>query len=512
MGGARGNVRPFFLGKRGSYGLFHSGGNLGRSLARIRGAVMRWLARVFASAVARRVAYAIVALVFAALGLGNARAANFDDQGSAYAACMAASAGHPGYADGRPVTTNCEKFGDWPQYTCYGYNSGGGQIIGCMGKDPFYIWPLDKYCKDRKSDITQFQPMNGSSQCWNGCEVKYRQNGDDETSTRSTTGGVCDPDYKKKCPTGSFWNGYMGVCQPIEPDCPEGQVKQEGVCKPENKCPQGMVAVQASTPGAVAQGALYCAPEKEECPPGTIMSPSGKCLPGEGQCAAGEAPGKDGTCKKDKDGDGKGDEEGEGEGEGGEGKKDEASGGESCETPPTCSGSAIQCIQVKIQWRIDCNTRRSQNISGGACTAVPVCTGKACDAMEYAQLMQQWRSTCALEKIAKGDTAGGSNSDKNGNGVADVLEGMGTVPEVGDGKADIEGAKKFGIRLSTDKLDRDNIFGSGSCPEPPSFTIMGKTISGADFPYFCQAAAILKALIWIFGVYTAIQILMGKWG
>ncbi|MEA9886497.1 hypothetical protein VDG05_19580 [Xanthomonas campestris pv. raphani] len=342
--------------------------------------------------------------------------------------------------------------------------------------------------------------------------MKYRQNGDDETSTRSPTGSICGPDYKEKCPAGTFWNGYMGVCQPIEPNCPEGQVKQDGVCKPENKCPQGMVAVQASTPGAVAQGALYCAPEKEECPPGTIMSPSGKCLPGEGQCAKGEAPGKDGTCKKDADGDGEGDEEGEGEGEGGEGKKDEASGGESCETPPTCSGSAIQCIQVKIQWRIDCNTRRSQNISGGACSAVPVCTGKACDAMEYAQLMQQWRSTCALEKIAKGNTSSGNDADKNGNGVADVLEGMGTVPEVGDGKADIEGSKKFGIRLSTDKLDKDNIFGSGSCPQPPSFTIMGKTISGADFPYFCQAAAILKALIWIFGVYTAIQILMGKWG
>ncbi|MBG3850377.1 hypothetical protein ABQZ69_19175 [Xanthomonas sp. WHRI 8391] len=466
---------------------------------------MRWLARVFASAVARRVAYFIVALLFAALGAGNARAASFDDQGAAYAACMGASAGHQAWSEGREVTTNCEKFGDWPQYTCYGYTKGGGQIVGCSGKDPFYIWPIGKDCKSRTSDITQFQPMNGSSQCWNGCEVKYRQNGDDETSTRSTTGAVCDPDYKKKCPAGSFWNGYMGVCQPIEPDCPEGQVKQDGVCKPENKCPQGMVAVQASTPGAVAQGALYCAPEKEECPPGTIMAPSGKCLPGEGQCAEGEAPGKDGTCKKDGDGDGEGDDPGEGD-------KDSASGGETCDTPPTCSGNAIQCIQVKIQWRIDCNTRRAQNISGGACEAVPVCTGKACDAMEYAQLMQQWRSTCALEKIAKGGTSSGNNTDKNGNGVADVLEGSGNATDPGDGKSDVDGAKRFGIRFSTDKLDRENIFGGGSCPEPPSFVIMGKTISGGDFPYFCRAAAILRALVLMFGAYYAIKILMGWMG
>ncbi|APP84824.1 hypothetical protein BI317_12290 [Xanthomonas hortorum pv. gardneri] len=493
---------------------------------------MRWLARVFASAVVRRLAYFLVAVVLASLGLSEARAQ--------FESCSNASAQHASCEDKglafQQVNSmlaawkSANSSGDDPQFSrriCvtvadspFGRNVSGyvthatwtPECNGTIAYQRSRDWPDGKDCQSRSSSITQFQPMNGSSQCWNGCEVKYRQNGDDETSTRSATGALCDPDYKDKCPVGSFWNGYMGVCQPIEPDCPKGQVKQDGVCKPENKCPQGMVAVQASTPGAVAQGALHCAPEKEECPPGTIMSPAGKCLPGEGQCAQGEAPGKDGTCKKDADGDGEGDEDGEGDGDGGEGDKDQASGGESCDTPPSCSGNAIQCIQVKIQWRIDCNTRRAQNISGGSCEAVPICAGKGCDAMEYAQLMQQWRSTCALEKMAKGGTSSGNTADKNGNGVADVLEGMGTVPDVGDGKADIEGAKRFGIRLSTDNLDRDNIFGSGSCPQPPSFTIMGKTISGSDFPYFCQAAAILKALIWIFGVYTAIQILMGKWG
>ncbi|MEA9732499.1 hypothetical protein [Xanthomonas campestris] len=474
---------------------------------------MRWLARVFLSAVVRRIAYVIAAFVLAWLGIARAEAIEYPTQGAAYVGCLAHTRAYLSSRNSPNTDSNPKCVIPNPVNTFYEGRFDFKPCETCASSEAavaLHSWLAG--CESAGSSVTQFLPPTGSTQCWNGCEVKYRQNGDDETSTRSPTGAICADDYKGKCPSGSFWNGYMGVCQPVDPPCPAGQVKQDGVCKPENKCPQGMVAVQASTPGAVAQGSLYCAPEKEECPPGTIMSPAGKCLPGEGQCAAGEAPGKDGTCKKDADGDGEGDEEGEGEGEGGEGKKDEASGGESCETPPTCSGSAIQCIQVKIQWRIDCNTRRSQNISGGACTAVPVCTGKACDAMEYAQLMQQWRSTCFLEKLAKGDTSGGSNSDKNGNGVADVLEGMGTVPDVGDGKADIEGAKRFGIRLSTDKLDRDNIFGSGSCPQPPSFTVMGKTISGADFPYFCQAAAILKALIWIFGVYTAIQILTGKWG
>jgi len=38
---------------------------------------------------------------------------------------------------------------------------------------------------------------------------------------------------------------------------------------------------------------------------------------------------------------------------------------------------------------------------------------------------------------------------------------------------------------------------------------MGKTVSAADMPYFCKVAAILRALILIFGAYTAIRILMG---
>nr|WP_275943007.1 virulence factor TspB C-terminal domain-related protein [Stenotrophomonas maltophilia] len=51
--------------------------------------------------------------------------------------------------------------------------------------------------------------------------------------------------------------------------------------------------------------------------------------------------------------------------------------------------------------------------------------------------------------------------------------------------------------------------GAGTCPEPPAITIMGKTVSSAEFPYFCRIAAILRALILIFGAYSAIRILMG---
>lgn len=381
---------------------------------------------------------------------------------------------------------------------------------GFEGPGPFArYWMLADSCAKRPSQTTPFLPVTGSSGCNRGCVVKYAQNAD-ETSVVSTTGQACyDDDFKKNCPSGSYWNGYMGVCEPVDKPCPDGQKKKGGQCVPDGKCPDGMVSTPGTTPGAIQQGSLYCSPEKSECPAGNVKSSSGQCLPGDGQCAAGEAKGKDGTCKKDKNGDGKPDEE-----EGDEDpNKDSASGGDSCDAPPSCSGNAIQCMQVKVQWRIDCNTRKNRNISGGTCSAVPICTGDKCDAMEYASLLQQWKSACALEKLAnKSDGGSGNNSsDSNGNGVPDVLEGTGTVTDPGDGTSDVQGAKRFGLGVSTSLLDRENIFGAGSCPQPPSFQFMGATISGDEFPYWCKAMTILRSLILLFGAFTALKILMG-WG
>ncbi|TWQ09278.1 hypothetical protein FQK02_11235 [Xanthomonas vasicola] len=49
---------------------------------------MGWLARVFASAIARRLAYVLVAATLAWCGMGKAHAADYPTQGAAYSACM----------------------------------------------------------------------------------------------------------------------------------------------------------------------------------------------------------------------------------------------------------------------------------------------------------------------------------------------------------------------------------------------------------------------------------------
>lgn len=375
------------------------------------------LGRVFANAIARRVAYVVVALILAWMGLGDARAQNTQnaDQGAAYAACRSAhAAGMASQSSSYTVQAGngCVLQAQQSYYSC----SFQRRAVTCPGCNfnniscGAHYFPPATSCASRPSAPTLFLPLGGSTQCWNGCEVRYSQNGDDETSTRSPTGQVCGPDYGDNCPTGTFWNGHMGVCQPVVPDCPQGQTREGGVCKPNNKCPDGMVAVPAGTPGGISQGALYCKPADDTCPPGNIRSPGGQCLPGEGQCAAGEAKRPNGTCGRDADGDGQADDDDDRDDN--DTNKPSASGGDSCQAPPSCSGNAIDCMQVKIQWRIDCNTRSKANISGGTCNAVPVCTGEGCKASEHASMVLQWRTACALEKLKIPGAGEGGDGEK----------------------------------------------------------------------------------------------------
>ncbi|UNU12606.1 virulence factor TspB C-terminal domain-related protein [Xanthomonas translucens] len=354
-------------------------------------------------------------------------------------------------------------------------------------------------CASRSPLTSTFAPKSGSISCSTGCEQAWFANADG-TSSGQYIGTTCNTtDFPKKCGSGYYWNSVLSVCEPTKEQCPTGQtVNSLGKCAQE-PCPDGMSLQQDGT----------CKAKENECPAGQVKSPDGSCIKKTDSCAAGQALGADGTCKPDKDGDGKPDDEDSDDD--GEDDKKSFSGGDSCGSPPSCSGDPIMCGQARIQWRIDCNTRRSVNIAGGACGAPPVCTGEKCDAMEYSQLLMQWRTACAVEKLKNGSTGGGQQGDANGNGVADVLEGTGSVSDPGNGDADVAGAKRFGIGVSTDLIDKENLFGGGACPQPPTFKLMGQTISGSDFPYFCQAAAILRALILLWGAYMSLRILMG-WG
>ncbi len=332
---------------------------------------------------------------------------------------------------------------------------------------------------------------NGSIGCRNGCNGVWNSNSDG-TMNWAPTSLICPDDEEQQCKAlgdGYFWNSLLKVCEPTDDGkCPNGAKPNSlGKCAPE-PCPEGMAQQQDGT----------CRKKENECPAGQVRSPDGRCLPGDGQCAKGEVRGPDGTCKKDSDDDGKPDEPGE---------NDTFSGGDDCSVPPSCSGSPILCGQARIQWRIDCNTRKNRNIAGGSCAAMPVCTGEKCDAMEYAGLLMQWRTACAAEKLAsQGNNNGGDGAQPEWTKVG----GMSTDPGLGSSPDDTKvlTVKKLGV----EQLDQSGFGGGGSCI---GFAVSGGSGIGSGFAqamasppdFFCNYIILIRAVIILSAAVTCAFIL-----
>ncbi|WP_447026047.1 hypothetical protein [Xanthomonas oryzae] len=450
------------------------------------------IGRVFASAIARRLAYALVAAVLAWCGMGRAEAANFPTQGDAYAACLSRVAAYvasmsfgrdqecfiePGTREyhGRFLTKDCSSCAWYLAY--YGDYSWS---TSCKSK-PDYNGPFP--------GALSGTPVSGSYQCNSGCVQTWTPNADGSWNGTFLADQICNPD-NNNCGGPFHYNVNLAMCEPDPPaECPKGQIKKaNGQCTP-NECPEGMTLQQDGT----------CGPSNNECPAGQIKSPAGGCLPGDGQCAKGEVRGPDGTCKKDGDGDGEPDKPGEGD-------KSQFSGGDDCSSPPSCSGDAIMCGQARIQWRIDCNTRKNRNVSGGTCNAAPACTGEKCDAVEYASMMFQWRSACAAEKLLAMGNGGGNGEQPAWTKVGGMSQDPGAGASAGDTK--VLTTKKIGI----DDLDQSGFGGGGSCPgfEAASGGVIANAYS-ATFasppPMWCTFIARLRASLIVVSACVSVFIL-----
>ena len=500
-------------------------------------------ARIFASAFVRKVAYTCAAFVIAALlslcGVSKAHAQSYTTPQAAMAACktgeanaIAANPNHRRKGSGcivYPATATPSKF------QCY-YSSRFGSSDPWMedyGSCGTYHFPVcvapqvfnpatntcGLSCSARPSETTPRLPLSGSQQCINGCMVTYMLNGDDETSTRTPSGATCT-NTKDNCPVGTFYNVMMNVCQPVVPTCQEGESVKNGVCEKDHVCPDGMVAVQGNTPGSVAVGELFCKMANDTCPHGFVAGPVGECVKKPNTCQIMEALGKDGTCKPDKDGDGVADDEDADDTN--DTDKESFSGGDTCDAPPACAGgSPIMCGQARIQWRIDCNTRSKTNISGGSCDVVPLCQGD-CKAMEYSQLLMQWRTACAVEKLAK---AGNSGTDPGGEtgtpGTADYEIQDATETAAGaDGDRGTDGDGPDGIFTdesknndgaggapgSTGELDDEGFGYSRGCPVIPPVNVFGTSVQFNIQP-LCDWVSLGGMLVLLFSALLSLRIM-----
>ncbi len=362
--------------------------------------------------------------------------------------------------------------------------------------------PVTQTCKENKcqagKQITSasYAWTTGTTYCRDGCSTTWSAPDDSGYATGTQSGAECNP--TDPCPAGNnpipialvAANSSSYACQP--PTCPEGQEKVNGVCKDKNQCPSGQ--------HVNAKG--ECENDDDKCPVGQTKAPDGSCVPNNCQPSVYSGAngtviipgvvGPDGTCKPDKDGDGKPDSEadGDGEGDGDDKDKNTFSGGDSCDAPPTCSGDAIACGQARIQWRIDCNTRKDKTISGGACSTPPQCTGKNCDGAEVASLYQQWKAACALEKLASGKT---SEGQPDWTKVTGMSQDPGQGASDGDSKVWSEG----------DAIDMSNLdtsgFGGGQCGAMSTSSGEGAVstaIAGtfnAPPPMWCEYIGRLKA-------------------
>lgn len=378
-----------------------------------------------------------------------------------------------------------------------------GCIVSASSNQRSCDYEFRQTCSSRGSKITKFYPPSGSVACDLGCEVKYRQNGDDETTTYSPTGNVCykAPDCAAQG-VNMVWNSYLGVCQPVAPECEAGFKLVGNSCVEEKPCPDGM---------ALQNG--VCKVVGEECPAGSTKLPDGTCHKKE--CPEGSVRGDDGTCKPPpKENCEAGDTECEK-------KNEQFSGGDGCDVPPICSGSPILCGQARIQWRIDCNTRRNTNISGGPCShsGTPTCTGEKCDAIEYAQLVMQWRAACAVEKMAENSSNSGSGGDNTGttptpdtSGVSDG-ELSGQAPNDGDATGAFSDGSNAGNGSGSGNgsgngngLNSSGYGWSRSCPTPPTVNLMGQAITFNVGP-FCNWMVLGGWLVLLFSALLSLRIL-----
>ena len=143
---------------------------------------MKWLARVFASAVVRRAAVLLVAAVVGALGIRQARAAVYPDQGTAYQACMTENTGGT-YCASMAEGSNERGIAS---LTCplATYNANSQmyrQRVVCNGgkaatfSTPEYVFPKAKTCASRTGDgdgppSSSNAILVGTGEtCYNGC-------------------------------------------------------------------------------------------------------------------------------------------------------------------------------------------------------------------------------------------------------------------------------------------------------------------------------------------------------
>jgi hypothetical protein len=391
----------------------------------------------------------------------------------------------------------------------------------------------EPYCKAPQVQVgTQCQDQcmpgyvaNGTGGCNLACGLNQSQSSDG-SGCKSTCSGVTQSGAcASSCSTG-YTADANKICQPNT--CGGGQVVLNGGCA--TVCSNGMIAVGSPPkcdPGNQANGGTDC-----NAPPSCSGDQAlcsidyqvwaGRCaskskVSGGGDC--GSAP----TCSDATDpqcsiatsawhircAD-----------------SAKISGGGDCSGPPTCPDPTNpQCALVIQAWNIQCQP--NNKITGGTtCTTAPVC-GMATNA-ECQVATQAWNIRCAIKnpKFTGGNDCQTAPECDTGNtdlAVCGVLkqewlarcafsstDTHGTDGTTGADDSDAKVIHESDEDGGLGSLDEGVFsFGGGSCPQLPTFTVLGHTFALSSVSWWCDALAVIGGIVYFFGAFFAARVFFG---
>lgn len=410
------------------------------------------LGRIFANAIARRVAYLVVAFAFAALasllGMPSALASTSLWKDVAHQKCMVESDKYVAYWAGRGITRlgGCRDVVSGPQT--------GTWMVKSV--DP---------------------PSGYDYGCTSGAGVD------------------CAHTYTGLCPVGSSWDEATKTCDTCASRSPLGPGAWSGVNADMQMCQDG-----CTFEGGIGGGVGVCLPVTID---GTVYQHCTSWGPTGSQCSAGVGNGS--LAPPDSDGDGTSDgndgspnNPGSGGGGGQDGEGQPEDGSSSCGGPdqPACEADGSNSGSGK----------GNTSGGGGTCQQPPSSTG---DAILAQIAYQTWATRCAIA-ANNGGTGGTPGNGQGDGGQPEWTEGNGPPVPEDTSAQDVADSHQWGIGISADLLDTENIFGNASCPALPAFSFFGVEIDTASFSWWCTLVSIMRAAILIMSAFTAIQILLGR--
>jgi hypothetical protein len=190
----------------------------------------------------------------------------------------------------------------------------------------------------------------------------------------------------------------------------------------------------------------------------------------------------------------------QGEPSDGSGHTSSASGG-SCDSGYSCSGDAIQCAQLAEEHKARCALEESPSISGGStCGAgdTPLCTGSGCNALQYAGVIQAWKTRCQAEALK-----GSIDSIKDGIGTTGTSDGT-----TGSNAGDVaiwhsqDGDGLLGL------INTQGFLGSHTCPPLPDWNLGAWGTFAIDSTNWCKLVDAVGAMVLLIGAILALWILL----